>query len=880
MTRSKHNPGRLRSTGRRALAGWIALVQHHAKLVMVLSVLLSVALLAVSASTIRINTDTEDMLSSELSFRRLDREQRAAFPQYSDVIVVVLDGANGDATADAAAELSRRLAARPDLFRTVFFPAAEPFFQGNGLLYSDLDELEEMSERIVAAQGLLARLASDVSLRGFFGVLGLALEQAPGEGPEADTLAKLLDRIAAVAVAQSQGRPEALSWRDTLRGAPTSPGERRQLILVQPALDHASLQPAEAAIAALRGISADMKLQDSGISLRLTGSAALEQEELKTVEQNMGLIGLASFLLVAALLFVGLRSWRLGLATVATLVIGLIWTAGFAALAVGHLNLLSVAFAVLFIGLSVDFGIHYGLCAKEGLELGDDARAALTRAGESVGGALALSALTAAIGFVSFIPTAYVGLAELGLISAGGMVIALFANLTVLPAILTLMRLKRSAAPPAAGARAGGARRLIHHHAGKITAFAFGLGLAAAVALPFARFDFDPMNLRDPGTESVRTLLDLMADSHTNPYAITVLARDLDDAGRMESRLERLPEVATVVSVGDMVPARQDEKLEIISGLSGMLIPVLMPDTVAPPTPEERRQAWRAFTESVYAAAAQGPLSAPAARLVAALELLSGGHAPSDAALVELERRLVGGLPGRLAELRASMEAAPFGLEDLPPNIQRRMIAEDGRVRLQVMPRNDMRSPDNMRAFIAAVRTVAPDATGAPIVIMEAGDAVVTAFWQATATALAVIVVLLLAILRSLRDTLLVLTPLGLAGLLLVASSVLLDLPFNFANVIVLPLLFGLGVANGIHFVMRRRDMARGADAVLETSTPRAILFSALTTIASFGSLALSAHRGTASMGILLTMAIAYTLVATLVVLPTMASWLERRRAG
>ncbi len=880
MIGSKHNPGRLRSAGRKFLGAWVALAQRHAKLVVALSVLISAVLLAVSANTIRINTDTEDMLSSELSFRRLDREQRAAFPQYSDIIVVVLDGANGDATADAASELSRRLAAKPELFRTVFFPAAEPFFQKNGLLYSDVDELEEMSERIAAAQGLLARLASDVSLRGFFGVLGLALEQGQADGPEAETLGKLLDRVAEVAVAQSRGRPDALSWRDTLRGAPASPGERRQLMLVQPALDRGSLQPAEAAIAELRRTAEEMDPRGAGISLRLTGSAALEQEELKTVEQNMGLIGLASFLLVAALLFVGLRSWRIGLATVATLVVGLIWTAGFAALAVGHLNLLSVAFAVLFIGLSVDFGIHYGLRAKEGLDLGNSPDAALTRASESVGGALALSALTAAIGFLSFVPTAYIGLAELGLISAGGMVIALFANLTVLPALLTLMRLRPSTSTLPAGHGLAGARRLVKRHAGKITAFAFGLGLAAAVALPFARFDFDPMNLRDPGTESVRTLLDLMADSHTNPYAITVLARNLEQARSMEERLEGLPEVATVVSVSDMVPEQQEEKLEILSGLSGMLIPVLAPEPLPTPTPADRRESWHAFTERVYAAAAQGPLSAPAARLVAALELLGGGHAPTDAALLELEHRLVGGLPGRLAELRAAMEAEPFGQEDLPADIRHRMIAADGRVRLQVMPRYDMRSPDNMRAFIAAVRGIAPEATGAPVVIMEAGDAVVAAFWQATTTALAVIVILLLVILRSLRDTLLVLTPLGLAGLMLVASSVVLNMPFNFANVIVLPLLFGLGVANGIHFVMRRRDMARGdATAVLETSTPRAMLFSALTTIASFGSLAMSAHKGTASMGILLTMAIAYTLIATLVVLPTMANWLENRRA-
>ncbi len=884
MMDGKHNPGEPGSAGRRILGRWVGWVQRHAKLVMAASLLLTVALFAVSASTIQINTDTEDMLSPELSFRKLDKAQRQAFPQYSDVIVVVLDGVSSDSTADAASRLTSELKARPELFRTVFYPASEPFFQQSGLLYGDVDELSEMADRIAESQGLLARLASDQSLRGFLGVLELALEQMGAqEGTETATLAALLDRVAQVAAAQAQGRPESLSWRDVLRGQPALPGERRQLILVQPRLDHESLQPANAAIAELRDLARDLDLQHAGVSLRLTGSAALEQEELKTVEQNMGMIGLISFLLVAGLLFIGLRSLRLGLATMVTLVIGLVWTAGYAAIAIGHLNLLSVAFAVLFIGLSVDFGIHYGLRAKEGFDLGD-ANSALTRAGESVGGALALSALTAAIGFVSFVPTAYIGLAELGIISAGGMVIALIANLTVLPALLTLMppsvgRPRRSRSAPIAGHMRGALNR----HSGKVAAAGLLLGLCATAALPFARFDFDPMNLRDPKTESVRTLLDLMGDSQTNPYAVTVLTRDIESGRTVERRLERLPQVEGVISIDDLVPAEQDEKLDIIAGLSGMMIPVLSPDPAPPQRASDRARAWRNFTAALHqTAAGSGPLAGPARRLAAAFERLGGGGVPGDATLRELEHRLIGGLPARLDELRASLAAEPVALEDLPAYIKERMVAADGRSRLQVLPAGNMRDPAQMREFIQAVRSVAPDVTGAPVVIMEAGDAVVDAFWQASATALLVITLLLLAILRSVRDTLLVLTPLSIAALMLVATTVILDLPFNFANVIVLPLLFGLGVANGIHFVMRSRLEARSETAmdVLGTSTPRAIIFSALTTVASFGSLALSDHKGTASMGILLTIAIGYTLLATLVILPTMSNWLARRGEG
>ncbi|MBT6116506.1 MAG: MMPL family transporter, partial [Rhodospirillaceae bacterium] len=206
---------------------------------------------------------------------------------------------------------------------------------------------------------------------------------------------------------------------------------------------------------------------------------------------------------------------------------------------------------------------------------------------------------------------------------------------------------------------------------------------------------------------------------------------------------------------------------------------------------------------------------------------------------------------------------------DMPLSLLRRYVAENGLSRVEVEPAEDIMDPGALRRFVGAVRTVAPDATGSPVLLLEAGDAVTGAMRQATVTALVVIALLLVVLLRSLRDTLLVLAPLLLAGALTGAASVLFSLPFNYANVIVLPLLLGLGVASGIHLVFRARDEGMGRP-LLSTSTPRAVVFSALTTMASFGSLVVSSHKGTASMGELLTVAIGFTLLSTLVVLPAL----------
>jgi predicted RND superfamily exporter protein len=236
--------------------------------------------------------------------------------------------------------------------------------------------------------------------------------------------------------------------------------------------------------------------------------------------------------------------------------------------------------------------------------------------------------------------------------------------------------------------------------------------------------------------------------------------------------------------------------------------------------------------------------------------------------LLALDRDLTGTFPGRLAALKEALAAKELSLADLPAALRARLIAKDGTALVQVLPAEDIRETAALRRFVESVQSVAPRATGTPVVELRAGDTVIRAFAVATCIALAVIMLLLYFVLRSLRDMALVLAPVLLAGILTLAVSVLADRPFNFANIIVLPLLLGLGAASGIHIVMRARRT--GGARLLTTSTPRAILFSALTTIASFGSLSISAHRGTSSMGELLTTAIAMTLICALLFLPAL----------
>ena len=862
--------------GRRALATWTGAVQRFAIPVVALLIVLTVLAAAYTASNLAINTSTSDMFSADTPFRRNAIEFDKAFPQFKDLIVVVIDAPTPEEAEAAAQHLVSGMQSNEAVFARVEWPGGDPFFRRNGLLYRSPDELSELGDRLAQAEPLLATLARQPNLAGLFDVLTLALK----EGRQDEALETLLNTIDNEFRFVVLGQQYSLSWRELI--APG--GSHRQIVLVKAAVDNTSLSPGANALEEIGRIASALEpIQGSHTPfvsallaeesnrrfvVRLTGSVALDQEELESAAVGGKTAGLVSLLLVTVLLIAGLRSLWLILPALLTLVTGLIWTAAFAALSIGHLNLISVAFAVLFVGLGIDFSIHFCLRYREALGETKNRSSALGIAAADVGGSLTIGALCAALGFLAFLPTEYRGLAELGVISAGGMLVALFLNLTLLPALLKLFPTPALQETKTQPDRERPGTFIV------LTAIAVG-AIGAAIALQ-VRFDFNPMNLKDPTTESVIAFHDLAKDSRNGVYAIDLLVKDRATAKSEAKRLSALPEIGNVVTIDNLIPDDQQAKLEIIEDLAIFLVPALeTPATRTELTPAERKVEVLAFRKFLvkYAGKTNGSPFARVARSIAG-SLKSASSNPESA--ITLERHLIKHLPMMLTDLKVALSAEPVTIDDLPKHIRKQWLTADGMARIQLLPAKPIENNEDLRRFAAAVFTAAPTATGTPVTITEAGDAVVTAFQQATLYAFGAICVVLLGVLRSVRDTLLVIFPLVLAAVYTSAASVLLDLPFNFANVIVLPLLFGLGVASGIHLVVRARR-ATDTKALMRSSTPRAVLFSALTTVASFGSLALSGHRGMTSMGQLLTIAIVFTLLCTLIVLPAAMRWVERR---
>ncbi|MEC7647209.1 MAG: MMPL family transporter [Pseudomonadota bacterium] len=837
-------------------------------------------LFAYTAENLSINTNTTDMLSEELPFRQRYIEYGDAFPQLSDLMTIVVEAATADRADVAALKLADRLRRETDTVEKLYDFAGESFFRKNGLLYKDIEELEELADRLSQAQGLLGSLTSDPSIRGLSEILRLVVEDMrAGNAPIGD-LSVVFDRIAEVVEAHAEGRMRELSWRSLISGKDPKPSDLRRFLQVRVKADWSSLTPAAPAMRAIRKIAEEEGLTpENGVRVRLTGGLALSTEELSSVFEGAKSASLLSLTLVSICLLFGLRSLTLVVATVVMLICGLIWTAGFATAVVGHLNLLSVAFAVLFIGLGVDFGIHLALRFAEEFRNDIQKSKALRIAARAVGGAMALCAISAAIGFYAFLPTAYLGLAELGVISGTSMFIALFMSLTLLPAILRVAPVRRqpensvSAAVETAGP--------IHQYGRPISLGMIAVAAVSVVFVPNIRFDFDPLNLHDPSTESVQTTLDLIRDSETSPKKISILRKNVEAAESLAARLIELDEVSRAISVKSFLAKSQDDKISIIRDLEFVMLPVFDSEAAENAINDSAEtDALKALGEELAQLTATENISpaivASSARLRGAIQtFLSQSGEGSE--ISNLRAGLLGLFPVQIEQLKTALQAEPFVLTDVPLDLRERYLASNGVARVEVTPAFSVETNADLLRFIQAVQAIAPDATGSPVVILEASRAVVDAILQAVITAGVLIVLLLAAVLRNVRDTLLVFYPLVLAALFTITVAVIFDLAFNFANVIVLPLLMGLGVASGIHMVIRARG-GSGSVSLLQTSTPRAVTFSALTTILSFGSLAVSGHRGTASMGILLMIAIGFTLLGSLVALPAMMSWLKSRQ--
>ncbi len=830
----------------------------------ILTILVSLILAALSAAytyqNIAINTDTDQLISAKLPWRQRDIAYDAAFPQQANTLLVVVDGATPELAESAAGTLAAALAKTQGRFHEVEELGAPAFFKQNGLLFLDKDELRRLTEQLIRAQPFLGALAADPTLRGMAGALRFIPEGVRRGAIRLEEFALPLSRLSETIDAQLAGRPAAFSWSELMTGQPPQPRELRRFIRVKPVLDFDALQPGAAASDAIRKTVADLGLAaENGVTVRLTGPVAIADDEFGSLAEGAALNSALTVVAVLLILWLALRSGKIMLAVVTALFVGLAITSALGLAMVGALNLISVAFAVLFVGIGVDFGIQFAVRYRRERHLDNDLDAALQATAAATAKPLLLAAAATAAGFFAFLPTEYIGVSELGLIAGAGMIVAYLTSVTLLPALLTVLKPPPEPAPIGFPMLAP-VDRVMARHRKPILVFAALIVAAGAPLFKDLRFDFDPLNLRNAASESISTVKDLMKDAATTPNTVNVLSPSLDAANALARRLSALPEAAETVTLQSFVPEDQDAKLAIIADAHALLGPTLdAPDIKSAPNEEETRQALREASEDFLSLTESGTLATTIAR---SLRALAGAD---SARLAAVEKALLGGLGLRLEQIRLGLQPQTVSLDVLPSRLVRDWKTADGRARIEVRPRDEKQDNETMQRFTHAVLAVAPEATGGPILIQESANTILRAFIEGATLALVSICLILLIALRRVVDVLVTIIPLLLAAVLTLELMVLFGLKLNFANIIALPLLLGVGVAFKIYYVLAWRQ---GETSFLASSLTRAALFSAMTTATAFASLWVSDHPGTSSMGKLLSLSLLTTLVAAVLFQP------------
>ncbi|MFZ2109819.1 MAG: MMPL family transporter [Roseiarcus sp.] len=846
------------------IVGLVDLCARYRWTVIIAGLLLLLGTGTYVAARFSIDTDVEGLISQKLPWHQRQVQLTKSFPQRA--ISAVISAPTAENAEAATNELAQALAKNPSLFHAVVQPDSGNFFERNGLLFGSTADVQRTADGLAEAEPILEALAADPSLRGVMKVLAAAADSVPARiGLE--QLAWPLSLAKQTLGDVLSGKPAFFSWQELLQGHALPASQLRHFVEVAPRLDFAAIQPGLAAEQGINKAAADMNLSSKlGATVGLTGEVPMNDDQFSVIRNSALRDTLTAMVGVLIVLWLALRSWKLILSVFFSLIVGLAATAALGLAMVGSFNLISIAFFVLFVGLGVDFGIQLSVRYRtERHELGD-LRKALRSAAEKSGKPLALAAAATAVGFFAFLPTSYRGLSELGLIAGCGMLIAFACSITLVPAMLIVLNPPGEPAPM-------GFRRLaplddfLQRHRIPVIAGTIGVVLALSPLLSHLPFDFNPVDLQDPNSPSVVTYRQLQSDPLTSGNDAEILAPSLEQADAIAKRLATVPEVSRALTLNSFVPGDQQQKIAALQAAWQDLGPALNPPGLQPAPDDQQNVAairGAALALSRAAAGAKGNV-AEDARDVAALLTRVADAAP--AVRGKVEAAIVPPLTYDLDLVRKSFTPETITIQTLPPNLVRDWVLPDGRARIQAMSKGDVNDISILQKFAEAVLGAEPSAAGPAINYYESGKTVISAFIEAGILALVAITILLIIALRRITDVLLTLIPLVLAGAVTLEISVISGLSLNFANIIALPLLLGVGVAFKIYYIMAWRA---GQTGLLESSLTRAVVFSAMTNAVAFGSMWVSSYPGMSSMGKMMALALACTMAAAVFFQPVL----------
>ncbi len=823
---------------------------------------------------IGVDTDSSRMLRSSLDFQVKTQSLNSDFPDLKNTVIVVVRADIAELADEAVLHLEKHLSSNSDIDR-FFSPSTNSFFVRNGLLYKDVNELEKSLDQLNKSASLLASIRDNQSLENFFHALYTAEDLAKGADFDLGFLDDFYETTSRTIEARLAGQFMPLSWASIgdKESALKDEGAVQRLVYIKPKFDYSNLQPVKKALLSIQGVIDTIPTNvTKATHIGVTGDPVLRFEELSAVKNGIGYSLALSFLLMAILLYLVFRSFSHVILTLMTLVVALVLSTGFAALVFEKLNLVSVAFVVLLVGLGLDFTIHVLAHLKDGrFELLSDK---LVDLGKTLGNALLLSAATTAIAFLAFTPTNFTGIAQLGFLGAFGVIIAFILSITLVPALIirfSWFQPKNLTDKDLALDRQGLGSlltRFLFFMRWPFIACLLLLGVLSAYFVKDVRFDADPVSLRDPLSPSMQTLALLEERPQTVPYRLSLMRPNEEEAKKAVDDLSQIASVRQARILSDLIPDNQEEKLELIDFSLPTFDTIVSGEGLDHARLPSGKSAWQALIDRLSSLEGR-----PEAVRFAAI---IGKLMRSDEEIVKLvEQDIFRYFPAMIKTLETQTEVDSVTLENLPTFFKDRFIDAAGHWRIDIVPENSIRNRHNLIKFVNDVEAYDSQVAGAPLQIVKAGDVVSSAMVIAVFIAGVSILVLSFFVLKRVFTVVAIFLPLLLGGIMTAGVSAYFGIAFNYANIIVLPLLIGLGVDSGIHVALRRRQM-KDSYALFQSSTPRAVFFSGLTTIAAFATLSLSDHKGTASMGIMLAIAISLTLACSLLLTPVLIDLFDK----
>lgn len=799
-----------------------------------------------------VDSDLNHLVKQDAPWRdNLDKTTQA-FGDSESSLVVVISGADRQQVQQVTENLTNDFSKQPS-FKDVFAPSTLPWLKQQALWFLSEQEFKGFTQNLASLMPRLQRASMSQSqtdptlpAKQLLAQLNQAIETKDDNA--ARLLIQALNQVAESEQATSQQQQttnQGVNWFSLL--FPETKQTTYQIISINAEPDRSQKEPNRFIMETAQNIISQYS-DVPGVQIRLTGQTALDFDEIKDANHSVKLAGTMSLIGLIVVLGFGIRSLRIIAASYVAVIVGLVWTLALGLWLVGNYNTISIVFLVMFIGLGVDFSIHFCLRIREEQGLHANNQATLLASIRGTLTPLSLCALTSAIGFLGFYPTAYTGLAELGIISAAGMLMGLVATFSVIPVFFFLFGYPRNKHQSIEQEHSDEGYWLVEHHK-LVIGIACTLLMITGIGASQMKFDFSTLVLKSPKSESVNTLEEIQQQGLTSSYQMMMLAKSPAQAQQWQQQLATLPEVSNALSINSFLPQDRNSKLVTLSRTINQ-----------PESPEYKGITANLLAEKLEHSPYKDALSSTT------ITWLKTTHEP--AIYQAISAQALQPLAQMKQNFAQMMQAPPATIDDIPMQLAQRYYNKDDAL-VVAYPSGDMRDVKQLDKFIRAVQAIAPNATGRPVAEQQVGKIITQAFIQATCYSLALIALVLLFALKHKRDVVLSFIPLLLTTLSTMAVAHWSGFSLNMANIIVIPLIFGLGVDNGIHIVERFREVG-SVKAFYQSSTPKAAVLSSLTTIVTFGSLLLADHRGMFSIGFLLTIAIGFLLIYSLTVLPAL----------